>query len=136
MVITLLADANIKGHVARLVARMQAERWREFWDYLQVRCVVFSDVGLDPADSDSVIWQCCQQQQILLLTNNRNEDGPDSLEATIRTFSTPVSLPVFTVGDADRILSDKDYADRVIDRLFRYLLEIDAVRGAGRLFLP
>jgi hypothetical protein len=33
-VISLLADANIQGHIARLVARMQGDYWRDFWDLL------------------------------------------------------------------------------------------------------
>lgn len=70
------------------------------------------------------------------MTNNRNDDGPESLEATIRQFSTLASLPVFTIGDADAILDSGEYTERVADRLFRYLLELDNIRGTGRLFLP
>ena len=51
----LLADADIQGHVDRLVKRMQDEPWLELWEYLQVAYVSFSDLGLDPADSDSVV---------------------------------------------------------------------------------
>ncbi len=120
----------------RLAGRMQADPWREFWDHLDVHCLSFSEVGLDPTDTDAVVWQRCQERQLFLLTNNRNDDGPDSLERTIRTRNTPHSLPVFTVGEADRILSGHEYADQVIDRLFRYLLEIDSIRGTGRLYLP
>ncbi len=134
--INLLADVNIQGHVARLVARMQAEPWREFWDFLQLRCLTFPDVSLDPADPDPVVWQRCQERQILLLTNNRNDDGPDSLAATIRNQNTANSLPVFTISAADRLLAGHDYADRVIETLLRYLLEIDGLRGTGRLYLP
>lgn len=32
----LLADANIQGHVDRLVKRMQGEPWVEFWNSLQI----------------------------------------------------------------------------------------------------
>ena len=134
--ITLLADANIQGPISHLMARMQAEPWREFWDWLHLRYLSFADVGLDSADSDVVVWHRCQEQEILLVTDNRNNKGPDSLEATIRAHNTARSLPVFTVSDARRLLSSPDYADRVIDRLFRYLLELDAIRGTGRLYLP
>jgi hypothetical protein len=135
-VITLLADANIEGQVAYLAARMQGETWREFWDHLQLRCATFDQVGLNRTDPDSVVWQRCQELGLLLITDNRNLDSADSLEDTIRRFNTPESLPVFTVGRAKNILSDAAHAERVIDRLFRYLLELDSVRGAGRLFLP
>src|SRR5690349_18915437 len=95
-VITLLADANINGHVARLGFLMRSPYWRDVWDGLQIRVAAFGDVGLDPADTDAVVWDCCQNQGLILITSNRNEDGPDSLETTIRTRSTATSLPVFT----------------------------------------
>ena len=134
--ITLLADVNIEGHVRRLASLMQTDYWRELWDHLQLRLVSFVEVGLSAEDVDTHVWQACQQQQLYLLTNNRNDDGPDSLEATIRTRNAFDSLPVFTLSDADQVLHSKDYAERVVETLFDYLLRIDSVRGAGRLFLP
>lgn len=136
MVISLLADANIQGQVAILAARMQGEAWRDFWDDLELRVVTFAEVGLHPSDSDAVVWRRCQEQGLLLLTDNRNDDGPESLEATIRAYTTPTSLPVFTIGNVRSLSSDPGYANRVIDRLFIYLLELDDIRGIGRLYLP
>ena len=136
MVLTFLADANIQGHVDRLVGRMQQEPWGEFWAHLQLSYVQFGDVGLDPADSDAVVWKRCQDKGLLLLTNNRNADGPDSLEATIREHNSFEKLPVFTIGDADRALWDDHYSDTVIWTLVDYLLRIDDLGGTGRLYLP
>jgi hypothetical protein len=135
-VITLLADANIQGQVEILVGRMQTEQWRDFWDHLQLRHATFADVGLQPADSDAVIWHRCQAMGLVLLTDNRNDDGPDSLEATIRTDNQPTRLPVFTIGNVRQLSESPAYADRVIDQLFEYLLEFDNIRGTGRLYLP
>ncbi len=115
---------------------MQAEPWHEFWDHLHLRLQTFADVGLDAADADSVIWQRCQDLGILLLTDNRNDDGPDSLAAAIRTNSTSTSLPVFTSSKVRAVVSNAEYRHNVIDRLLRYLLELDNIRGTGRLFLP
>ena len=42
----IIADINIQGHVDLLVVLMQAEPWKLFWDYLHVRYVHFTDVGL------------------------------------------------------------------------------------------
>lgn len=134
--IGLLADVNINGHVNRLTSLMQAEQWCEFWDFLELRLLTFADVELSPADPDSVVWQRCQEKQLVLLTNNRNDDGPDSLEATIRTHNAPDSLPIFTIGDADRILQSREYTEEVIESFFDQLLRLDTLRGAGRLFLP
>ena len=134
--ITLLADANIEGQVDLLVARMQSDTWKELWDYLGLCHVTFADVGLDRADTDTVIWQRCQDAELLLLTDNRNDDGPDSLEATIRARNTGRSLPSFTIGNISHLQSSTEYADRVIEQLLSYILELDEIRGAGRLFLP
>jgi hypothetical protein len=135
-VILLLADVNIQGHVDVLVKRMQAEPWLGFWNYLGLSCVSFAELGLDPGDSDAVIWHRCQERGVYLLTNNRNDDDPDSLERTISLHNTPESLPVFTIGDAERLKNDRAYSDRVIWALLEYFLEADSVLGTGRLFLP
>ena len=134
--ISLLADANIQGQVGILIARMQRNPWRDFWDYLQLHCVSFADVDLHPSDPDEMVWRCCQEKELLLLTDNRNDDGPDSLEATIRARNTPTSLPVFTIGNVRLLSSSAAYADRVINQLIIYLLALDGIRGTGRLYLP
>jgi hypothetical protein len=58
------------------------------------------------------------------------------LEATIRAENQPSSLPVITIADADRMLHDRLYAEKVAETLLDYLLRIDEVRGAGRLYVP
>jgi hypothetical protein len=136
MVITLLADVTIEGHIDRLVARMRSGTWREFWDHLDLRYSSFLEAGLSSTDPDSVVWRRCQELDFLLLTDNRNDDGPESLEATIQHNNTAENLPVFTIGDSYRLLTSTEYADRVIDRLLSYLLEFEQIRGTGRLFLP
>lgn len=96
----------------------------------------FTDLRLTPETPDNVLWRRCQQEAVVLITANRNQDGDDSLEAVIRAESRSDSLPVFTVSDAERLLLDRGYAHRVAERLLGYLLDIDAVRGTGRLYLP
>ena len=134
--ILLLADVNIEGHVARLTGLMRSQYWRELWDDLDIRPRTFANVGLSTDDTDETVWLACQQQGLHLVTNNRNDNGPDSLEATIRTRNTENSLPVFTISDAEQVFRSKGYADRVVETLFDYLLRIDTLRGTGRLFLP
>jgi hypothetical protein len=72
----------------------------------------------------------------VLLTSNRNADGPDSLEATIRAENQPDSLPVITISNHERVLQDRQYAERVAESLLDYLERIDEVRGTGRLYVP
>jgi hypothetical protein len=70
------------------------------------------------------------------VTANRNADDPDSLAATIRTEGAPDSLPVLTIGNIDRLMNSREYAERVMLKLLDYLLDLDAYRGTGRLCLP
>src|SRR5262249_10326723 len=96
----------------------------------------FRTLGLAVTVADAILWHTCQGLQIALVTANRNATGPDSLEATIRAHNKADSLPVFTLADAQRVLHSRDYAERAAAKLLDYLLNIDLVRGTGRLYLP
>lgn len=132
----LLADINAIGQVHVLVQHMQAESWREFWDLLGLSLEHFEDVGLSRSSSDLQIWRTCQSEQLILITDNRNQASPDSLEATIRQYNEANSFPVFTIGDFDKFRTRRLYAERVLEKLYDYLMRIDEVRGTGRLYLP
>ena len=118
MVKGLLADINAIGHVEALLQKMTAEPWAEFWIELGLVLMHFDELGLSPDASDLVIWQTCQREQLVLITDNRNQDDPESLEATIRQHNQTDSLPVFTIADLAKFQSDHHYADRVLKRLF------------------
>jgi hypothetical protein len=135
-VLGILADVNAIGQVEYLVQQMQAESWADFWKALGLVHKRFAEVGLAPTSSDLQIWRTCQAQQLILITDNRNQDAPDSLEATIRAFNTPESLPIVTIGDLDKFSSSRDYFDQALETLYDYLLRIDSLRGTGRLFIP
>jgi hypothetical protein len=131
-----MADHNIEGHLEVLLRIMRTTPWQEFWDELDLEIASFTSLGLPPDASDSALWQACQSQDIVLITANRNKDGEDSLEATIATQNQPDSLPVLTVSSADQILTNRAYAVRVVSRLLEFLLDLDNIRGTGRLYLP
>ena len=132
----ILADINTSGPVEYLVQQMQVEPWDEFWRYLGLVLFHFEDVGLTPTSSDLEIWQRCQTNELILITNNRNARSPDSLEIAIRLHNRPDCLPVFTIGNLDKFRTSRQYADRVLGKLYDYLMRIDGVRGTGRLYLP
>ena len=132
----ILADVHLMRDVEMLVGAMQREPWTEFWNYLGIVLYRFEDVGLTLTSTDLEIWQQCQKEQLILITNNRNADSEDSLETAIRTLNTPSSLPVFTIANLGRFQKSRTYADRVLKVFYDYLLDIDRVRGAGRLYLP
>ncbi|CAN5361885.1 hypothetical protein BH10PLA2_BH10PLA2_16500 [soil metagenome] len=136
MPITLLADENVEGQVARLLTERRREYWRIFWVELNSRSVRLGEIGLSKGVADSVIWQTCQKLEIYLITGNRNREGPDSLEATIRDHSTPQTFPVFTLSNSHKMLQSRAYVERIAVRLYELLLQEDSIRGSGRLYLP
>ena len=73
---------------------------------------------------------------MLLLTANRSMKGEESLEQVLREENTVNSLPVITIGDANRFLVDRAYRNRVTDQLIEILLDIEAWMGVGRIFVP
>jgi hypothetical protein len=132
----ILADANCEGHFA-LLLRFFEQSWRQdVWEFLNLAQLSFADVGLRQDASDREVWTVCQSEQIVLVTANRNDEGPESLEATIQHQNTPESLPVLTLANERRVLRDRPYTERVADRLLETLFDIDSYRGTGRIYLP
>jgi hypothetical protein len=136
MVKGILADVHMGRDVEDIVHALQREPWTEFWQHLGLVLLEFEDVALVPTSTDLEIWQCCQTEELILITNNRNKDSDESLESTIRLYNTPQSLPVFTISDVRKFRRSREYAERVVKVFLDYLLDIDRVRGAGRLYLP
>src|SRR5262245_55269647 len=132
----ILADINMAGQADALLLIWTSDIWRDLWSGLGLVMESFPALGLPYDASDAVIWKTCQQEGLVLLTGNRNEEGPDSLEATIRHENQPDSLPVFTVADTRRVLQDRPYAERTAEKILEYLMRIDEVRGVGRLYVP
>lgn len=136
MALSLVADANVEGHLEYIVHRIEAGDFGEYWSLLDVRVIQLADLGLHSESPDDEVWRACQREQAILVTANRNHQGEDSLEATIQREGDLTSLPVLTLSDADRLRHSPDYADRVVARLVLLVDEIDSYRGAGRLYLP
>jgi hypothetical protein len=127
---------NIQGHVVQLYLALVSPSLSEIWAAMALPHLTFGDVGLHPRTSDRDVWQLCQREQYLLITANRNNDGPDSLEATLRGQNTASSLPVLTLANANRVLNSATYAKRVAERLIEVLMDMDNYRGTGRVYLP
>ena len=63
-------------------------------------------------------------------------EGKDSLEQVIREENTAISLPVLTIGNADRLLNDVEYRDRCVESLINIVLSINIYKGTRRIFIP
>jgi hypothetical protein len=132
----ILADHDIEGQVRALLRLLTSAAWYEVWHGLAMRVESFASLGLPENTPDAALWQFCQTQQIILITGNRNKVGIDALEAVIARNNTPTSLPVLTIGTPPRVLSSREYAERVATRLLEVLLDVEQYRGTGRLYLP
>ena len=97
--------------------------------------VTFVQAGLPVDSSDRTVWRFAQAHGMILLTHNRNMNAADSLEQTIREENTPTSLPVITLGRAERLRASA-YRERCVVRLIEIALEIEQYLGTGRLFIP
>jgi hypothetical protein len=132
----IIADHNVEGHFEVLLRLWTSEAWQSIRESLELEVESFEHLGLPHDTSDRDLWLMCQQREIVLLTANRNDEGPESLEATIRALNDPWSLPVLTIADPESVLTSRDYAERVAIQVLEYLLELDNFRGVGRLFVP
>jgi hypothetical protein len=132
----ILPDNDIPGQFALLTGIWQSHAWQDIWAGLALKVCRFEDLGLQLDAADCEIWRRCQASAVVLFTGNRNDEGQDSLESTIRNEITAASLPVFTLADPKRVARDKRYARKVAEKALEYLLYIEDHLGAGRIYLP
>jgi hypothetical protein len=135
----LIADVNFEGQLGRLIYILESEFWRDLWGSFDLTVESFESLRLDRKTKDRIVWTRCQSEGLILVTGNRNDDGPDSLEATLKSAG-PETLPVITVGDGQRLMDDAAYAERIASQLMDLLDDLDSrpesVLGTGRIFLP
>ena len=128
-----LIDHNLKGHALILFGAIASQGWM---DIVPIQFVSFDEVKLAIDSDDKVVWRLAQQKQMVLLTANRSMKGKDSLEQTMREESTAKSLPVITIGNANRLLNDPQYRGRCVESLVEIALSLDDYRGSRRVFIP
>jgi len=98
---TLLVDHNIEGQAALIHSTLISDGWAEL---IPFRFITFTEAKLPFDSSDRHVWEFSQRHHFLLLTGNRNMQGEDSLEQTIRQHNHPSALPVITISDVDRVM--------------------------------
>ena len=131
----IMADHDIEGQFQALLRILKSPIWSDLWEPLGFAEEKFAELGLSENAPDVVVWETCQARQIVLVTGNRNNDGPDSLEETIRRLNQSDSLPVITISKPKHMVY-RTYAERAAERLMDYLMYLDDHRGAGRLYIP
>jgi hypothetical protein len=132
----ILCDHDVEGPLKILLSIWTSADWIELWEMLDCAVYAFAGLHLHTKTPDADIWLLCQSRQLVLLTGNRNAEGDESLEKTIRRLGQPDSLPVITFADAKRVMIDRSYAERVAGQLLEIVYELEQVRGTRRLFVP
>ena len=132
----ILSDHNIVGQVRVLASVWTSPDWLELWQSLGYAVESFASLGIAKDTPDSEVWNLRQQREKILITANRNAEGDDSLEVSMRRLGRQDSLPVLTIADPDRVMTDRLYAERVAVAVLAILLDLDRYRGTRRLYVP
>ena len=128
-----LIDHNLERHAVVLLGNIANQNWLET---LPIRFVSFQEVELPIDSNDRIVWRFAQANQMILLTANRKMKGKDALEKVLREENKSNSLPVITIGNADRVLDERAYRDKCVDLLLEIVIDIENYMGVGRLFIP
>ena len=134
----LLADVNVQRHALLVRRLLQA---LDLWPLLAEKDLVFAtlrDVELSVHLDDRAIWHFCQREAWVLFTENRNDDGPDSLHSTMTDSWMEGHLPVLTLADKGRFENDRAYAERVAADVAELLFGIaeQQYRDRPRIYVP
>jgi hypothetical protein len=122
----------MEGRARLLFKTLKKDGWV---DLLNLEFIYFADIGLSIKAGDDEIWRLAQSRGMIILTNNRNNEDETSLTAIISRENTETSLPVVTVGDADR-LKESNYRQAVALGMAEVLFYLENYLGTGRVFIP
>ena len=121
----IMADNDVGGAFQSLAKTIPFKGLAGGFEILAIPVVSFPSLKLPrEAGTDRLIWETCQARDVVLFTGNRNDRLRFS-EATIRTQNRPDCLPVITLSNAKRFLSDNEYGDEVAEAVLEILLDLD-----------
>ena len=127
-----LIDHNLIGELDLLTGALHATGWLLL---IEIQLITFSDANLPYDLDDRSLWRFAQERGMILLTENRNMDGPDSLEETMRRECEATSLPVLTISSRRR-LGDANYRRRCAEKLIEIVIDLERYRGVSRIYIP
>lgn len=134
----LLADMNVQGHTLYLRRLLEAlDLWPVLAE-LRLEFATFSHLQLPHNLDDRSLWNHCQQNEWVLFTENRNDDGDNSLQATLTDSWRMGCLPVLTLANKERFDTSAGYAQRVAIDVAELLFGIvhEEYRDQPRIFVP
>jgi hypothetical protein len=134
----LLADVNVQGHLGYLRRLLEVLGLWPVLAELQLAFSTFANLNLPRDLDDRALWNRCQQDTWVLFTENRNDDGPDSLQATLTDSWRPGHLPVLTLANKGRFERSRAYAERAAADVAELLFGIaqGEYRDQPRIYVP
>jgi hypothetical protein len=134
----MLADVNVQGHLPflrRILHRLDLE---DLLGEIGLAFRTFPELGLLGDLDDRSLWDFCQRDGWVLFTENRNDDGPDSLQATLADSWRTGHLPVLTLASKGRFEREPAYAERVAASVADLLFGIAEghFRDQPRIYVP
>jgi hypothetical protein len=65
-----------------------------------------------------------------------DHDIEGQMQVLLRLLTSAERSHQLTISAPQRILSSRAYARRMVERLLEYLIDVENLRGTGRLYLP
>lgn len=134
----LLADVNVQLHAFIAHRLLENLGILPFLVEKNLEFASLRDAGLATDVDDRTLWTYCQREGWVLFTENRNDDGPDSLQATLDDSWTEGCLPILTLSKKARFERDRTYAQRVAADVAELLFGIaeQQYRDRPRIYVP
>jgi hypothetical protein len=134
----MLADIDVQGHLPYLRQLTEVLGLWECLAELRLDFVTFPELDLPRDLDDRSLWNRCQEMGWVLLSENRNHDGPDSLQATLTDSWNEGHLPVLTLSNKGRFEHSRAYAEQVASDVAELLFGISQgqYRDQPRIYVP
>jgi hypothetical protein len=134
----LLSDVHLQGHLRYLDHLLRAIGLWPVLSQLGIRLATFRDLGIPGNIDDRSLWKLCQEKGWVLFTEDRNNDGPDSLHATLLDSWQTGGLPVLTLANKGRFEHDRVYTERAAMDIANLLFDIadGQYRDQARIWVP
>jgi hypothetical protein len=141
----LLADVNLQGHLAVLRQLLTELDLLPSLLAEGLELATFAGVGFPAELDDRSVWHRCQADGWMFFTDNRNQDGSNSLEATPRDSWQPGALPVITLASKNKFEKSPDYRKKVAIRIAELMVGVASERSGveaerycsqPRIFVP
>jgi hypothetical protein len=138
MIRGLLAEINSQKHLFYLQVSIERQGLGQFLVDLGLQMETVRGLGIDPGLDDRSLWNFCQAEGWVLFTDDRNDDGPDSLQSTMNDSWRPGLLPILTPSRKQRLEFDRDYRDLVANHVAELLIDIASgdYRDQPRIYVP